>query len=1366
MDTRYDCFMHGCPGQHSGARFTVIRERWSGLIWRGFLAGVGAVFFVGSLSGCGGSEEGLPEISAPPALYASDHIVSTQTVVMAPVCRDDGIYFGDKGVQIKSTGEGAILCAGKELALGIFAFKRSAAENLIPALAGNLENVQRVQDATNRLFVFSGEFALPGSTNRGGYAQELRLLPDNRLQFRAQLSVPEALKTNGVSGVYLLKIPLAVCAAREFAVDGVKGLFPAADEAWPAAPRVLSATAAQRFAFASGEADAFTITFVRGRMLVVRTNGSSSTGEGRMVYLELQPAADGTVELALDLSPVSRSSLQASTDFHNGIDFWKSDRLHVPNYGLNRNLIQNPSFEAGLRYYRFYDHGYYTKCPYESLYESDSSNAMFGGKSVLIHALGIVSNMPCGLGTFAIPLVPNRTYTLSCYAKGDKPKKLRLTASAYTAFFPLILHLKPWDLTPEWRRYSATFTAPNAGVNIVLRGHNYNKGDDSDGRIWVDGLQLEEGPLTDFVQKPLIAELITAEADNFFKPGQRLDARLHIAGQPGVRGRATVSLRDFFDRELWSAQFSFRLDARGCADIALPLEGKLPAGVFVIRADFETAGGIKDSDYFRLTIMEFLDGKHRNKDLTANGLPDNWPRSPAVLKRARQIGIGGRCYICSDISEEEMSRLRQYDLDFLGTAIMSDADNGSVCVNGEVLVSQILKLTNVTAELEKTIEDASYRRAQSEPWINMWWFCGETEARYASVGVPGKALVPHNMPDYARIMKACYRGVKRFDPTIKVLADGGPCNMNPQGGINFLEGYVAALGTNITFDGIGIHPYRALPEDPDMDDDTATLLGVLAKRGWGNVPVYWNEGIFHENYIIPSWGTSTHRGASTIPFRMGAVSYHMGWGERMLAAYYAHYWLVGLKYQDRIKCFDGHSPKIFALDTQLTPFAFQKIPNTLGRLLGNASFKSDIRFAPGMRAYVFEDEASRPVAALWSYIPEVDRGERPCPIAEIKFAGALPQVFDLMEVEHKLVAGRDGTCRVPVSSFPVFIRGAPGTLADLCDALNYARLFGSAASPLRITADPENGSRVAIQFRNLLSRPYEGEARVGMAGKQTVAPLALAAQAVCKIEVPLPEALSADRIVAVNLPLELRSKDGIAVNTNITFRAFMVRKRGSRSIAIDGVLDDWEGIAPISITNQFNQNEVTTAREALGYAGDFAARFRMVWDEATIYLAVEVVDDKLVFEKGGSVHNWNNDSLQVYFDTFCNARAKLSRGFDSDDYSYDFCRDPKDMAKATPFRMFTPEEQLTGGIYGLQNRVMETNIPTAFRETKDGYRYEIAFPKRYLAPMVLKTGAVAGFGLFLNDHDGLKIKNALTLTPEGTVCYMRPDLYPVIVLGE
>ena len=46
----------------------------------------------------------------------------------------------------------------------------------------------------------------------------------------------------------------------------------------------------------------------------------------------------------------------------NGIDFWANDRLHLPDYGASTNLILNPSFEAGFRYWGFcsYCSGYYS----------------------------------------------------------------------------------------------------------------------------------------------------------------------------------------------------------------------------------------------------------------------------------------------------------------------------------------------------------------------------------------------------------------------------------------------------------------------------------------------------------------------------------------------------------------------------------------------------------------------------------------------------------------------------------------------------------------------------------------------------------------------------------------------------------------------------------------------------------------------------------------------------------------------------------------------------------------------------------------------------------------------------------------------
>ena len=41
----------------------------------------------------------------------------------------------------------------------------------------------------------------------------------------------------------------------------------------------------------------------------------------------------------------------------NGIDMWANDKLHLPDYDASTNLILNPSFEAGLRYWGYLCYG-------------------------------------------------------------------------------------------------------------------------------------------------------------------------------------------------------------------------------------------------------------------------------------------------------------------------------------------------------------------------------------------------------------------------------------------------------------------------------------------------------------------------------------------------------------------------------------------------------------------------------------------------------------------------------------------------------------------------------------------------------------------------------------------------------------------------------------------------------------------------------------------------------------------------------------------------------------------------------------------------------------------------------------------------
>jgi len=50
--------------------------------------------------------------------------------------------------------------------------------------------------------------------------------------------------------------------------------------------------------------------------------------------------------------------------------------------------------------------------------------------------------------------------------------------------------------------------------------------------------------------------------------------------------------------------------------------------------------------------------------------------------------------------------------------------------------------------------------------------------------------------------------------------------------------------------------------------------------------------------------------------------------------------------------------------------------------------------------------------------------------------------------------------------------------------------------------------------------------------------------------------------------------------------------------------------------------------------------------------------------------------------------------------------------------------------------------------------------------MRFEKNAKIGFGVYLNDNDGNGLRSSLTLTPEGTGCYMNPHLYPVMLLSE
>ena len=133
----------------------------------------------------------------------------------------------------------------------------------------------------------------------------------------------------------------------------------------------------------------------------------------------------------------------------------------------------------------------------------------------------------------------------------------------------------------------------------------------------------------------------------------------------------------------------------------------------------------------------------------------------------------------------------------------------------------------ITESYLSKLEDAAATIARQRPWIKLWGLGGEVKCKFpngwwSKEGTPEKAAEIH-----AKLLAAFAKGVKRGNPEAKVFQDV-PGNMMPSGGIAETGRLLAETNKlGVTFDMIGIHPYRDSPKSPDLDSDTMSLFELL-----------------------------------------------------------------------------------------------------------------------------------------------------------------------------------------------------------------------------------------------------------------------------------------------------------------------------------------------------------------------------------------------------------------------------------------------------------------------------------------------------------------------------------------------------------
>ena len=224
---------------------------------------------------------------------------------------------------------------------------------------------------------------------------------------------------------------------------------------------------------------------------------------------------------------------------------------------------------------------------------------------------------------------------------------------------------------------------------------------------------------------------------------------------------------------------------------------------------------------------------------------------------------------------------------------------------------------------------------------------------------------------------------------------------------------------------------------------------------------------------------------------------------------------------------------------------------------------------------------------------------------------------------------------------------------------------------------------------------------------------------------------------------------------DLSFRGLLC-KRVPDSVTLDNI--SWDTISSIDLTPGKGKPVLTSGS------------YRIAWNRKGFFLRAAIKDKNfshIEFAKPGG--RWANDALQVYFDTFADARSRQSIGYDENDYDYMVLPNASGTS-CSVYRNRMVDWQLGLGTSQEKAGTFAKDIPTRFTRNADGYVYEVFFPAKHILPIQLKKGYAFGLGIHVPNADDPELRtskrmiSSLTNSGDGVDCYNKPHLWPAVVL--
>ena len=1075
---------------------------------------------------------------------------------------------------------------------------------------------------------------------------------------------------------------------------------------------------------------------------------------------------DGLLPLVVPHSPFvgegPKGDPKNLNEIVGGVDFRSENDFRVPVYNEKGNLLMNPSFESGMRYFR-------TDKFWKQYLTTDDAHS--GRYSARLPVQYNGTFPPVGYKVLGVVLKPDTWYTVSCFVKSATGEPLKDIGSLNqwqargTAGFSNMLKpatFKPigGDWTPDargWVRVAGSFhTSSNYDGKVASPVHEALVWGGFAADVFYDDFQLEEGTKPTPFRGPAVGlDIWTGNPEPYFvNDTEKGPFYLVVSGEEGAKATLEITHRDIMERSTMPKKtVEIEIPVGGMLRIPLGNREDFPKGVNGFAVRVTESDGFVYEDYLRFNRFHFADGKAKNRRMqTTSHFCHGWfnrrKNSVSDFRQLMFLGFGGLSYTDDWADTNRNTRadfdfMRRYGLeDYWGNGGVWYSPYGKAAPDG---VPQswkgvsIRQMETYPEEYLKAVEEAMYVQAKAYPYVNFWSMASEPQGGY-------KTLMSGKLDEYAKLIHAVYTGLKRANPKA-TLQPYGAYNMEQLG-----RGWISAMMDTLhrmfpkdDFPVIDVHSYRSFPEHPSLEEDFLAFLDCLKRSGYPNIKVKVGEGSYYfpmmrrSINMLPWTGVHEHDGYSPVVI----PGYDLGAGEKIGATLNIRESLVYFKHMDRIHSTCSWNP--LCVDSR-TPCAWTLANASLLEMIGDSEkFVEDIRFSTECRCYVFDDGHGSTVAAVWNANERFDRGlDEPTTLRFAEVPGL--EIYDLYANRcscpiKNLKTQKLKNYELPFSGYVVYLKVKNEKRAELIAALKAATVDSDTDKlPLMCGITLKSGTEADVRIENPFTREQTFAVKIGNGVEET---RTLKAREGVTIRAKLTAELTPGTFATVKLPISIMV-GGRTFAQDYTADAIVVPY-------VAGEKPDWTKVPAAKLPYRHSMHNLNEKpHEPTGPNDCSLVTAALAWNENHLFLKLTAKDDKFApadFGQYANYHNWMlfaHDGFQLFFDSFGNAVEKSRRGVtghDFDDFSYEIVND-RATTNAAPhglcYRRFAPDHQLTFGVseFKFHHNVIVPEIPVKL-DAKDGLvDYEVDFPVYYLKPLKLEAGGVSpGLGIEYYDRD-------------------------------